>query len=119
MAPDKLSRDPDDEAGATNEGVRIIAADELEEAAERGEVAQRRPADEPKYGDRPPSPSTDVEPAIRFPLPDRADASAIDRPRPAPVEAPRAEGSVDRPASSSGSRESLSGAISPPGARFP
>lgn len=96
MASDKLSRDPGDEGGATNEGVRIIAADELEEAAERGEVVQRRPADEPKYGDRPLAPPTDVRPAIRFPLPDSADASAIDRPRPAPVEAPRAEGSVDR-----------------------
>jgi CDP-diglyceride synthetase len=99
MAPDKLSRDPSDEGGPSTEGVRIIAAEELEEAAERGEVAQRRPADEPKYGDRPPAPPTDVQPAIRFPLPDSADASAIDRPRPAPVEAPRAEGSVDRPAS--------------------
>jgi CDP-diglyceride synthetase len=99
MAPDKLSRDPSDEGGPSTEGVRIIAAEELEEAAERGEVAQRRPADEPKYGDRPPAPPTDVQPAIRFPLPDSADATAIDRPRPAPVEAPRAEGSVDRPAS--------------------
>ncbi|HEY6531116.1 MAG TPA: phosphatidate cytidylyltransferase [Acidimicrobiales bacterium] len=99
MAPDKLSRDPGDDNGESNEGVRIIAAEDLEEAAERGEVAQRRPSDEPKYGDRPSAPPTDVQPTIRFPLPDSADATAIERPRPAPVEAPRAEGSADRPVS--------------------
>ena len=98
MAPDKLSRDPTHGGEEPAEGVRIIAAEELEEVAERGEVARRRSPDEPGYKDRPPAPPADARPAIRFPLPDSADPSAIERPRPAPVEAPRAEGSVpDRP----------------------
>jgi len=98
MAPDKLSRDPSQGGGEPSEGVRIIAAEELEEVAERGEVVRRRSPDEPGFKDRPPAPSADARPAIRFPLPDSADPSAIERPRPAPVEAPRAEGSVpDRP----------------------
>ena len=98
MAPDKLSRDPSQGGDEPAEGVRIIAAEELEEVAERSEVARRRSPDEPGYKDRPPAPPADVRPAIRFPLPDSADPSAIERPRPAPVEAPRAEGSVpDRP----------------------
>jgi phosphatidate cytidylyltransferase len=98
MAPDKLSRDPSQGGGEPTEGVRIIAAEELEEVAERGEVARRRSPDEPGFKDRPPAPPTDARPTIRFPLPDSADPSAIERPRPAPVEPPRAEGSVpDRP----------------------
>ncbi len=98
MAPDKLSRDPSQGGGEPAEGVRIIAAEELEEVAERGEVVRRRSPDEPGFKDRPPAPPADARPAIRFPLPDSADPSAIERPRPAPVEAPRAEGSVpDRP----------------------
>jgi phosphatidate cytidylyltransferase len=98
MAPDKLSRDPSQGGGEPTEGVRIIAADELEEVAERSEVARRRSPDEPGFKDRPPAPPADARPAIRFPLPDSADPSALERPRPAPVEAPRAEGSVpDRP----------------------
>ena len=98
MAPDKLSRDPSQGGGESSEGVRIIAAEELEEVAERGEVARRRSPDEPGFKDRPPAPPADARPAIRFPLPDSADPSALERPRPAPVEAPRAEGSVpDRP----------------------
>ena len=98
MAPDKLSRDPSQGGGEPTEGVRIIAAEELEEVAERGEVARRRSPDEPGFKDRPPAPPADARPAIRFPLPDSADPSALERPRPAPVEAPRAEGSVpDRP----------------------
>ena len=98
MAPDKLSRDPSQGGGEPPEGVRIIAAEELEEVAERGEVVRRRSPDEPGFKDRPPAPPADARPAIRFPLPDSADPSALERPRPAPVEAPRAEGSVpDRP----------------------
>jgi phosphatidate cytidylyltransferase len=98
MAPDKLSRDPSQGGGESSEGVRIIAAEELEEVAERGEVARRRAPDEPGFKDRPPAPPADARPVIRFPLPDSADPSALERPRPAPVEAPRAEGSVpDRP----------------------
>lgn len=98
MAPDKLSRDPGQSGDEPTEGVRIIAAEELEEVAERGEVAQRRSPGEPGYKDRPAPPPDDVSPAIRFPLPDSADPSDIVRPKPAPVVAPRAAGSVpDRP----------------------
>jgi len=98
MAPDKLSRDPGQSGDEPSEGVRIIAAEELEEVAERGEVVRRRAPDEPGFKDRPAPPPADVQPAIRFPLPDSADPSAIDRPRPAPVVPPRAAGSVpDRP----------------------
>lgn len=98
MAPDKLSRDPSQGGGESSEGVRIIAAEDLEEVTERSEVARRRSPDEPGFKDRPPAPPTDDRPAIRFPLPDSADPAALARPRPVPVEAPRAEGSVpDRP----------------------
>ena len=98
MAPDKLSRDPGQGGDRPSEGVRIIAAEELEEVAERREVVRRRAPDEPGFKDRPPAPPADVRPAIRFPLPDRADASSLARPRPAPVDPPRAVGSVDRAA---------------------
>ncbi len=98
MASDKLSRDPGQGGEEPTEAVRIIAAEELEEAAERREVARRRAPDEPGYKDRPPAPPADVQPAIRFPLPDSADIASLERPRPQPVDPPRAEGSVpDRP----------------------
>ncbi|MCD9624924.1 phosphatidate cytidylyltransferase [Rhabdothermincola salaria] len=75
------------------EGVRIISAEEIEQAAERGGVARRRGQGQ-KYGDRPPPPPDDVQPAIRFPLAGTSDARDIERPRVAPVEPRRAEGSV-------------------------
>ena len=93
MAPDKLSRDPGSGDEESSEAVRIIAAEELEEVTERREVARRRAPDEPGFKDRPAAPPDDVRPAIRFPLPDSADASSVERPRPAPVEPSRAEAS--------------------------
>lgn len=87
MAPGSVFGRDEDEApaGETSEGVRLIGADEAAEAAERGDTARRRGRDEKKYGDRPEPPSPDVKPAIRFPLADSADASELERPRPAPV----------------------------------
>ena len=49
--------------------MRIIGAEEAAEALERGDVAQRRGDDEPRYGDRPTSPAADgPRPVLRFPL---------------------------------------------------
>ena len=70
-----------------SEGVRIIGAEEAAEAIERGDVASRRAADEPKFGDRPPSPPADLpRPALRFPLGSSSDPNEIERPPVAPVE---------------------------------
>ena len=98
MTPDdENSTDDDDPAAPTpdaNEGVRLIAADEVDKVVEREGVARRRGSDQPKYGDRPPSPPDDVRPTIRFPLPDTGDAGGLERPRVAPVERQVAEGSA-------------------------
>ena len=54
---------PDDEqAPEPTEGVRLISADEVDKVADRENVAKRRRAGEPKYGDRPPAPPDDVRP---------------------------------------------------------
>ena len=45
--PEDKRKDP------PSEGVRIIGAEEAAEALERGDVAQRRGDDQPRYGDRP------------------------------------------------------------------
>jgi CDP-diglyceride synthetase len=83
-AADRPGTDP-------TEGIRIISAEEVDKVAERDDVARRRRAGEPRYGDRPPSPPDDSRPTIRFPLPDAADPRDIARPRPAPVERPTAD----------------------------
>src|SRR5215210_3936335 len=62
------------------EGVRIIGAEEAAEAIEKGSVAGRRGEGLPRYGDRPESPSSDVRPALRFPLP-ATEAGDVPRPR--------------------------------------
>jgi phosphatidate cytidylyltransferase len=96
MAPDSLFSRSNQESGGPEdpaEGVRIIDPDEAAEAVERGEAVRRKGQDQPRYGDRPESPPADVTPALRFPLADRADATAIERPRVAPVEPRVAEGS--------------------------
>jgi phosphatidate cytidylyltransferase len=88
MASDSLfSRSNKEEGGSDDpaEGVRIIKPDEAAEAVERGEAVKRKGDDQPKYGDRPPSPPKDTRPALRFPLPDAAAASSV-RPRVAPVD---------------------------------
>ena len=67
---DQRGYDPDDTDRPKDptEGVRIIGDDEAAEAIERGDVAPRRSDDEPRYGDRPPSPPAGPRPALRFPL---------------------------------------------------
>ena len=70
-----------------SEGVRIIGAEEAAEALERGDVAQRRGDDEPRYGDRPTSPATDgPRPVLRFPLGSSSDPRDIERSPVAPAE---------------------------------
>ena len=59
---------------APGEGVRIIGAQEA--AAREAELAGRLPEDMPKYGDVPPQPEG-PRPAVRFPLPEDADPTAI------------------------------------------
>ena len=64
-----------------SEGVRIIGAEEAAEALERGDVAQRRSGDQPRYGDRPDAPQSDgPRPILRFPLGSSSDPRDIERP---------------------------------------
>ncbi len=63
-----------------SEGVRIIGAEEAAEALERGDVAQRRGDDQPRYGDRPAPPAADgPRPVLRFPLGSSSDPRDIER----------------------------------------
>ncbi|MDP1821146.1 MAG: phosphatidate cytidylyltransferase [Acidimicrobiales bacterium] len=72
-----------------SEGVRIIGAEEAAEALERGDVAQRRGDDQPRYGDRPAPPASDgPRPVLRFPLGSSSDPTDIARP---PVAEPISE----------------------------
>ena len=84
----RYSRDDPDEP--LNEGVRIIGAEEAQEALERGDVAQRRGDDMPRYGDRPRSRPADdgTRPVLRFPLGSSSDPSEIGR---GPVSEPISE----------------------------
>lgn len=97
MGSDSLFSRSNKESGDddTTEGVRIIKPDEAAEAVERGDAVKRKGDDQPKYGDRPPSPPDDVRPAMRFPLPDSAATPPV-RPRVAPVD-PRAGHEPQRP----------------------
>ena len=82
---DKPQRDP-------TEGVRLIGADEAAEAFERGDVSRRLPEEEPRFGDRPPTPAPDgPRPALRFPLGGSDDPATFERPAPVPVQ-PRTQG---------------------------
>ena len=75
-----------------SEGVRIIGAEEAAEALERGDVAQRRGGDQPRYGDRPTAPADDgPRPVLRFPLGSSSDPRDIERPAVAPSEPPASE----------------------------
>lgn len=79
--PDKKRSDP------PSEGVRIIGAEEAAEALERGDVAQRRGDDQPRYGDRPTPPAADgPRPVLRFPLGSSSDPRDIERPPVTPTE---------------------------------
>lgn len=58
------------------EGVRIIGAEEAAAAIETGQVASRRPDDEPRFGDVPPAPEG-PRPGVRFPLPESVDPADV------------------------------------------
>jgi phosphatidate cytidylyltransferase len=74
-------RPEDKRSDPPSEGVRIIGAEEAAEALERGDVAQRRGDDQPRYGDRPHSPTGDgPRPVLRFPLGSSSDPRDIERP---------------------------------------
>ena len=67
--------------------MRIIGAEEAAEALERGDVAQRRGDDQPRYGDRPTSPASDgPRPVLRFPLGSSSDPRDIERSPVAPAD---------------------------------
>ena len=85
MTDERRSRDePKD---PPSEGVRIIGAEEAAEALERGDVAQRRGGDQPRYGDRPASSGGDgPRPVLRFPLGSSSDPRDIERPPVVPSE---------------------------------
>lgn len=62
------------------EGVRILRAEEAQAALDAGEAAGRRPEDELRFGDVPPTPPG-PRPSHRFPLPDSVDpAEAVSLP---------------------------------------
>jgi phosphatidate cytidylyltransferase len=79
---DERRFDPEDKRkDPPSEGVRIIGAEEAAEALERGDVAQRRGDDQPRYGDRPTPPVADgPRPVLRFPLGSSSDPRDIERP---------------------------------------
>jgi CDP-diglyceride synthetase len=77
---EKRQRDP-------TEGVRLLGADEAAEALERDDIRHRLGDDQPRFGDRPPSPSHEgPRPALRFPLGSYDDPNTIERPAVVPVE---------------------------------
>ena len=61
------------------EGVRIIGAEEAQQAMESGDVARRRPEDAPRFGDRPAQPAG-PRPEHSFPLPEDQEPEMIPRP---------------------------------------
>lgn len=77
---DAVAGDPAAPLRPPAEGVRIIGAEEAAAALETGQVAGRRPDDEPRFGDVPVSPEG-PRPAHRFPLPDHTDPTEV-APRP-------------------------------------
>jgi len=82
---DHEERPDEDRKVPPTEGVRIIGAEEAAEALERGDVAQRRGDDQPRYGDRPDSPTVDgPRPVLRFPLGSSSDPRDIERSAVAP-----------------------------------
>lgn len=73
---DDSRRAADPRPGDPAEGVRIIGAEEAAEAIERGDVAERRGGNLPRYGDRPARPPAGPKPALRFPLEPGGDTEA-------------------------------------------
>jgi phosphatidate cytidylyltransferase len=81
MTDERRTDRDDDRRDPPSEGVRIIGAEEAAEALERGDVAQRRGGDQPRYGDRPTPPAPDgPRPVLRFPLGSSSDPRDIERP---------------------------------------
>jgi phosphatidate cytidylyltransferase len=64
---------------SAGEGVRIIGAEEAQQALESGHAVPRRPEDAPRFGDRPATPEG-PRPAHRFPLPEDQEADDFQRP---------------------------------------
>ena len=65
---------------APTEGVRIIGAEEAQAAIDAGQAAGKRPDDEPRFGDVPPSPEG-PRPQVSFPLAEDSDPStAVEKP---------------------------------------
>jgi phosphatidate cytidylyltransferase len=78
----------DDDRMPTQEGVRLIGADEAEEALTRDDTVRRRRDDEPRFGDRPAAPSgAGPRPTIRFPLGADEEARPMGETQPAPPSA--------------------------------
>jgi phosphatidate cytidylyltransferase len=75
MRERKKKRNERSEDRRSPEGVRIIRADEAEEALDTGQAAGRRPEGELRFGDVPPAPEGPRSPH-RFPLPDTVDPAA-------------------------------------------
>ena len=76
---------------APTEGVRIIGAEEAQAAIETGQAAGKRPDDELRFGDVPPSPEG-PRPQVSFPLAEDSDPSTA-VPKSPPV-APTARGTT-------------------------
>jgi len=87
---DRSPDQPETPRPRAGEGVRIIGAEEAAAALETGQAAGRRPEDEPKFGDVPPSPPSGPDVQVRFPLPESVDPAHLPRPpvAAAPPEAP-------------------------------
>ena len=77
-----------------SEGVRIIGAEEAQAAIETGQAAGKRPDDELRFGDVPPSPEG-PRPQVSFPLAEDSDPStAVEKP---PVATPQPPAGVELP----------------------
>jgi phosphatidate cytidylyltransferase len=86
-----MDDDRDDEERvprAPGEGVRIIGAEEAQQAMDSGDVVRRRPEDAPRFGDRPAAPRG-PRPEHRFPLPEDQEPEMF--PRPSVTAPPAAE----------------------------
>ncbi|HVX18652.1 MAG TPA: phosphatidate cytidylyltransferase [Acidimicrobiales bacterium] len=84
---DHFAQSPEDGEPDT-EGVRIIGAEEAQEAIERGDVAPRLSDMEPRPGERPAPPAEGPRPTLRFPLSDAERAQDVARPAVVPPPEP-------------------------------
>ena len=82
---------------APTEGVRIIGAEEAQAAIETGQAAGKRPDDELRFGDVPPSPE-EPRPQVSFPLAEDSDPStAVPKPPVVPATRAATPGAGDPP----------------------